>query len=279
MVFWGMFTPLTAPEIYNPNKYTMNKFKTLLIAGSALAFASLASAAIVEQWNFDSPSNGTGINGTIISTWDATAANNTDLGGGILRFGNSTTSNFTSSQLLPDIDTSAISTMTWTFELADVKLSAGSHFRFTTITSGAGVPEIELTAFGTGPSTFSPDMEYNVNTDKLDAKSGLSLSGAGGTLGGPLTIVATWDFVNNTMTLDMGGLNVSTITPAANMAASIGTITGFQMRSQSFVAGDYLDMDSFTIETTAVPEPSTFALLAGLATLGLVMYRRRRLSL
>jgi hypothetical protein len=278
MVFWGMFIPLTAPENYNPNRYTMNKFKTLLIAGSALAFASLASAAIVEQWNFDSPSNGTGINGTIISTWDATAADNTDQGGGVLRFGNSTISDFTSSQLLPDIDTSAIATMTWTIQLADLKVSAGSHFRFTTITSGAGVPEIELTAFG-GTPTFSPDMEYNVNTDKLDAASGISLSGPGGTLGGPLTIVATWDFANNTMTLDMGGLNVSTITPAANMAASIGTITGFQMRSQSFVAGDYLDMDSFTIETTAVPEPSTFALLAGLATLGLVMYRRRRLSL
>ncbi len=250
----------------------------MLAITTALLSASGVLAAVVEQWSFDGSNPETGINGTIISTWTTNAPNSVP-SAGVLRYADSTTSNFGNSQSLPDIDTSTIATMTWTIQLADLKVSAGSHFRFTTITSGAGVPEIELTAFGTGPSTFSPDMEYNANTDKLDAASGISLSGPGGTLGGPLTIVATWDFVNNTMTLDMGGGNVSTITPAANMAASIGTITGFQMRSQSFVAGDYLDMDSFTIETTAVPEPSTFALLAGLATLGLVMYRRRRLSL
>ncbi|NDV61884.1 hypothetical protein G0Q06_05425 [Puniceicoccales bacterium CK1056] len=40
-------------------------------------------------------------------------------------------------------------------------------------------------------------------------------------------------------------------------------------------AGDYVLIDSMTL--TAVPEPATFALWAAFATLGLVMYRRRRL--
>jgi hypothetical protein len=205
---------------------------------------------LIDQWTFDGPNPETGINGTIISTWTTNAPNSVP-SAGVLRYANTTDSNWGNGQLLPDIDTSAIDKMIWTIELADLRVSTGSNFRFTgLILSGEVRPELELTAWGmSAPYTFSPDMEYNTNTDYLDAASGISLNATNGTLGGPLTIVATWDFVNNTMTLDMGGGNVSSNTPAANMAASIGTVTGFRMYPRTIAAGDYLDLDSVTIET------------------------------
>jgi len=65
--------------------------------------------------------------------------------------------------------------------------------------------------------------------------------------------VATWDFANNAMTMQVGSNPLVSITPTANMADSIGTITGFRMYPRTIAAGAYLDIDSVTIETTVLP--------------------------
>jgi hypothetical protein len=205
---------------------------------------------VVEQWDFSGANPETGSNGTTISTW-TTASPNSVPSAGVLRYAPSSNeySDWSGAQLLPDIDTSAIDRMTWTIQLADLKVSAGSNFRFSTLTSaGNNVrPELELTSFGSGADvTFSPDMEYHGGTDEL---GGSNITLTGNQLGGPLTIVATWDFANNTMTLTVGDNAPVSITPSANMAATIGTITGFRLYPNSIAAGDYVDLDSVTIET------------------------------
>ena len=208
---------------------------------------------VVEQWDFSGATPETGTNGTIVSTWTTTSPNSVP-STGVLRYAATSDddSDWANAQLLPDIDTSAIDKMIWTIQLADLKVSAGSNFRFSTLTSAGGDvrPELELTSFGAGPNyTFSPDMEYYGGTDDL---GGSDIALTGNQLSGPLTIVATWDFANNTMTLQVGDNAPVSITPTANMAATIGTITGFRVYPDTIVAGDYLDLDSVKIETVKV---------------------------
>ena len=136
---------------------------------AALLSASNALTAVVEQWTFDGSNPETGINGTIISVWTTNTPNSVP-SAGVLRYADTTDSDWANSQLLPDIDTSAIKKMIWTIQLADLHVSAGSSFRFSTLTSAGGDvrPELEFTSWGAGPDyTFSPDMEYNGNTDAL----------------------------------------------------------------------------------------------------------------
>lgn len=67
------------------------------------------------------------------------------------------------------------------------------------------------------------------------------------------------------------GEDVAGITNTSfNFTYSAGTDIAFAAGTFNNIYG----VDNFTI--TAVPEPETFALLAGIATLGLVIYRRRR---
>lgn len=203
---------------------------------------------VVEEWDFSGATPETGANGTTVSTW-TTASPNSVPSAGVLRYADTMDSDWANAQLLPDIDTSAIDRMIWTIQFADLKVSAGSNFRFSTLTSAGGDvrPELELTSWGAGPDvTFSPDMEYHGGIDDL---GGSNITLNGNQLGGPLTIVATWDFAKNTMTLQVGDNAPISITPAANMAATIGTITGFRLYPDSIAAGDYLDLDSVTIET------------------------------
>ena len=214
----------------------------------------------IEKWDFSGTNPETGSNGTTVSTWTTNAPNSVP-SAGVLRYAATSDddSNWGDAQLLSDIDTSAIDQMIWTIECADLKVSAGSNFRFSTVTSAGGDvrPELELTSYGAGPDyTFSPDMEYHGGTDDL---GGSNIALTGSQLGGPLTIVATWDFVNNTMTLQVGNNAPVSITPTANMAATIGTITGFRVYPDNITAGDYLDLDSVTIETTTRGLGETFA--------------------
>ena len=73
----------------------------MLAITTALLSASGVLAAVVEQWTFDGSNPQTGINGTIISTWTTNAPNSVP-SAGVLRYADTTDSDWGDAQLLPD---------------------------------------------------------------------------------------------------------------------------------------------------------------------------------
>lgn len=57
-----------------------------------------------------------------------------------------------------------------------------------------------------------------------------------------------------------------------------GLVSGMGIYTNVTGSGQNSRFDNFTVTTTAIPEPSSFAALAGLGALGLVALRRRRLA-
>jgi hypothetical protein len=111
---------------------------------------------------------------------------------------------------------------------------------------------------------------YNYDSSIREASPTL-----GTTTTAPLTITAVYD-----LSVWDGTSNFGTVTWSSS-ATGANTVVGTFAADYSFAflsLGSSTDTGSFqSIQLTQVPEPSTFALLAGLATLGLVMLRRRRM--
>jgi hypothetical protein len=266
-------------QSHKPKQYTMNNLKLLLLTGTALAFAGAASAqisTIVEQWTFDTVPTTTGVNGTVVDTWTGTAD-------GILEYaptGSSTSAAFGGGA----VNAATIDSLVLTIDLTDMLINPdGSNdqlsFRIgVTTTAGADSIELELNTFSNGD--LAPDLEHTGgSTGDLDVTIG-----AQGTGTGAMQLVATWNFWNvGTGTEDMslawsGALGSGSGSIAAAPLADVLSINSLQVRltDNGTKGNTFINLDTVTIETVAVPEPSTFALLAGIAGLGLVLYRRRR---
>jgi hypothetical protein len=257
---------------HNPKPYTMNKLKSLLLAGSAFAFAGAASAQItsfVDQWTFDGASPQTGINGITVDTWDPALPDNSVPSPGLLRYatgGNATMGLFPSA-----IDVGSVDQLVLTIALDDLYVADGQQVIFQFSENGAANIELELNN-NTGSNEFSLDMEGFGDT--LSPATIYTLNPAGGN--GALTITAVWDFDAGSMGYTVSGAATDSQSLAGLADASLTEISGFRIRGGTPGFTGFLTMDSITIETVAVPEPSTFALLAGFAGLGMVLYRRRR---
>jgi hypothetical protein len=259
----------------------MNKFKTLLIAGSALAFASLASAQIViDQWNFTSGTpQVSDIQSKTMGNWDPALAG-TSVSGGVLTDatgGNSSGAFYGDNMGLAAMPDS----LTLTVDIADINHAQRDYwFEFLgndgteddlrlDINSFNGGVVIDLWGAGTkhydGPSKIFDTDDY---TGAIS-----------------LTVSATWDIANGSLSYTLSGDGVGytgegssafsdTQTVAGIDLSGITNIKSLRVRGGTVAAGEYIDLNSVTL--TTVPEPATFALLAGFATLGLVMVRRRR---
>jgi hypothetical protein len=86
-------------------------------------------------------------------------------------------------------------------------------------------------------------------------------------------MVTTWDFANNQMLFSATGTGGIVSDSIAADLSGITQINSFQIRRTNANAGDFMAFDSVTIST--VPEPSSAALLAGLAAFGFLAMRRR----
>jgi hypothetical protein len=251
----------------------MNIPKLLSLPASAALLAASAHAGIVEQWTFDGDTPETGVNGVSHDTW-TTASPNSVPSPGILRYatgGNGSTSDFT----ITAVGGPGATELIMTIELADFRLGydAGGTIRTDPvfqISTDGGALELELNSFSSGG--FSPDLEQGSgSTDDLDAPVIFDWDDITGGVG-PMTFVATWDFADQSMSLDWSGAYSGSASGAAANLANVTEITGFRVRGDDLGADTYMDLDTVTIKV--IPEPSAFALFSA-SLLGMFVLSRR----
>lgn len=139
----------------------------------------------------------------------------------------------------------------------------------------------------------TPNPGYRLDFQYKAASAGTTVTTQSGTLFAPTALTQNnWYLLTTTMTKGTGSdvnATVSLIDYGADGATPGSTISTMSATNQNIGAALYGDMemylglrslvdnDHFVFgEISAVPEPATFALLAGALALGLVMWRRRR---
>jgi hypothetical protein len=133
---------------------------------------------------------------------------------------------------------------------------------------------------GTGTSSIIRDTGTSQFLGRLfDANDQTILSAA--TAG----MAITSSFKDYTMTLSRtaSGLDIQLTDGTTSVSISDNAVPGNDFYTFNTMGFGYynrntansLDVDSISVDFTPVPEPSTYAILAGFAALGLVMYRRR----
>ncbi|CAM2920592.1 PEP-CTERM sorting domain-containing protein [Rariglobus hedericola] len=132
---------------------------------------------------------------------------------------------------------------------ADFRVFEGTSA--TTGAIGTQVNSLQTFTLG-GPATWSNTTYYTLNLDVLNTGSSISFTGSILTTGG--TVLGTFGTYTETTPLSVSN-----------------TIVGFRMGVNS---QETVRMDNFSV--TAIPEPSTYALIGGAGVLGLALCTRRK---
>jgi hypothetical protein len=271
---------------------SMNMKKLLLPLGALAALCSLASAQLVlHQWTFDE-TVGTAINATANTgsgatagapTWGAlvNSVAGTDwatTGTGALRLAANNPDNVDtlvqSVVTMPGLSTGIIRfewDLSWDLDsrpgnvqetfLINRNQGGSNRFRWTVgQLTGTGNPGMYLAAdVGVANTTLNGNMGASGN---VVLRTDFSF------VAGAVTAVSTAYSLNGAAFVDGPGTANATL-------VGTGNLNDLRIHSKGrFDSDNYLDFNSVTV--TAVPEPATMALLAGLCVLGLVVARRRR---
>lgn len=233
--------------------------KKSLFLISAAGVCTLAHAAIVAQYDFNSATDPTDTNATGIpaSTTgaDVTASDITGAGGlEIYRIRNPSSS-YASNVLLTARDVNGSDTA--------LSFTNNGFFSFT-VTPDSGF-ELDLTSLD-----FLVTRGGTSETRNYEIRS--SLTGTT-SLAGP--VAPTGDRSGGTAGMDNISLDLTAFTEFQNLTSAV-TFIFITATTGTFNAT--LEWDNITLsgDVTAVPEPSTYAALLGLGALGLVIWRRRR---
>ena len=123
------------------------------------------------------------------------------------------------------------------------------------------------------PVIGSVTSTYSINSGSVNFQNAFDISGAGATItinmaaGTSVSFASTPAWFGAGINFTGAGVTASSITAAANISTNISKIK---------VNGVAAQLTGGKIVTTAVPEPSTWATLAGASGLVFAVYRRRR---
>ncbi|MDF3056138.1 MAG: hypothetical protein K0R17_353 [Rariglobus sp.] len=135
---------------------------------------------------------------------------------------------------------------------ADVRIFEGIN-----TSTGAVGTQIGSSTITRSSGTWSESSYYTVNLDVVN--SGGSVAFTGSVLSSAdASVFGTFTTITDNTPTNVSALNV-----------------GFRL---GVTQNDIIRMDNFTLTSSAIPEPSTYALLGGAGVLGLAIWNRRRRS-
>jgi hypothetical protein len=220
---------------------------------SVLPPAFGSNSYLIEEWNFDSPSPEIGVNGQRIDTWENVSPNSVPAPG-LLRY---QTEGWSNRSRFEDLETSVIGEFRLTVTVDDMLMGSDGtnhdRVRFQ-IQTDAGPLRLQLTTDGTGELIAS--MEQGTRDSGEFEVPLLDQDNYAGATKMPLTLIATWNFEENTMSLEVtGSVVIPETTQTANNLDNISAIILFRMTEISFSNGGYMDLDTVTIDFVEVPPP------------------------
>lgn len=237
------------------------------LAGFALAFAGTASASLLDEWTFTSGTpQVSDIQGKTMGNWDPALAGTSVPSAGLLR--DATAGNSTGAFYGDNLGVSSpFEVLTLTVAIADINFTERFYwFEFLGTLGGNMRGEINALAEGGGKIFFDVEgggtalkdvaVDYGPVFDVAEYTGAISMQ-----------VAFTWDFKNGTLSYTVSGDGVgytgegsSTFSDTKTVAADLSGITNirnWRVRGGTVVAGDYIDLDTVTVETFAnAPEPT-----------------------
>jgi hypothetical protein len=229
--------------------------KLTFLTGFALAFAGAAAAAVLDEWTFTSgPVQKSDIQGKSMANWNPDLADTSVPSAGLLR--DSTGGNSKGAWYGDNLGLSgAIGSLILTVNIADINHTDRDYW-FEFLGEVGGHTRLDINAWN---GQIYIDV-WGAGTE-LDGKSIFKTADYDGAIS--MKVVATWDFVNNTLSYTVSGdgegysgKGSSAFTETKSMSADLSGITNVKQvraRGGQVSTGEYIDLDSVTIETTAAP--------------------------
>jgi hypothetical protein len=235
--------------------------KLTILTGFALAFAGTASASLLDEWTFTlDPVHQSDIQVKLMGNWDSTLADTSVPSAGLLR--DATGGNSAGAFYGDNLGVSSpFEVLTLTVEIADINHTDRDYwFEFLGTVGGNTRLDINSYQGGIVIDLWGAGTKYYDGPSKIfdtdDYTGAISL-----------TVSATWDLANNTLSYTVSGDGVgytgegsSAFSDTKTVAADLSGITNIKsmrVRGNVVAAGEYIDLDTVTIETFAnAPEPT-----------------------
>ncbi len=229
--------------------------KLTILTGFALAFAGTASASLLDEWTFTSgPVHKSDIQAKLMANWNPGLADTSIPSAGLLR--DSTGGNSKGAWYGDNLGLSgAIDTLTLTVAIADINHTDRDYW-FEFLGEVGGNTRLDIDAWN---GQISIDV-WGAGSE-LDDKPIFKTADYDGAIS--VKVVATWDFANNTLSYTVtgdgegySGKGGSAFSKTKSMSADLSGITNIKsmrVRGGTVGAGESIDLDSVTIETTPRP--------------------------